>query len=42
MTWHDASNVFPEAAFLPRVGVHDGKRVEQILAGKDLWQSPAT
>lgn len=42
MTWHDASGVFPKTAFLPRVGIHDGKQLEQLLAGRDLWQSPAT
>jgi hypothetical protein len=42
MNWHDAARLFPEAAYLPRVGVHDGKQLEQLLAGRDLWQSPAT
>jgi hypothetical protein len=28
-----------EAAYLPRVTVHDGRALEQALAGPDLWQS---
>jgi hypothetical protein len=37
--WHDFSVCFPEGGFLPRIGVRDGRALEQALAGESLWDA---
>ena len=37
--WHDFNTCFPGGGFLPRIGVRDGRALEQALAGESLWDA---